>query len=130
MHFQSNDLVHSILDKLLHGQPLVLPDPTSTTDSPLQNQILPDYPSVFNIPPVHDYLLHVRLNPHQSTEHQTLFTLCKINFNKLLIVYYRVDEDQFDDTACAVHMRVLHSLCYCKQVIQSGEVRIRERLII
>jgi hypothetical protein len=64
MYFQPDDLVHSILYKLFHGQPPVLLDPTSAAHSPLQNQILPDSPSLFNIPPFHDHLLHVRLSPH------------------------------------------------------------------
>jgi hypothetical protein len=36
-----------------------------------------------------------------------------ISFTSLL-VYDRVDEDQFDYSTCAVHKRVFRSLCHCK----------------
>ena len=64
MHFQSVDLVYSVLHELLHRQPLVLPDLGSPANSPLQNQILSKSTPVFFIPPLHDYLLHVWLDPH------------------------------------------------------------------
>lgn len=125
MYFQPFDLVHPILHELLHGQPDVLPDPFPTPNSALQTEIHPDYPPVPDLPPLHDPLLDVRLNPHQSAQHPAPAALCILTLLSMIIVivHDRVDQDQSHHAACAVHMRMLHFWGGLQQAIRTSKVR-------
>ncbi len=93
MYFQPFNLVHPILHKLLHGEPFVLHDPSAAPNPALQTEIHPDYPPVPDLPPLHDPLLDVRLNPHQSAQHPAPTTLCILTLLSIIIVivHDRVD---------------------------------------
>lgn len=78
MYFQPFDLVHPFLHELLHWQPPVLPDPSSAAYASLQTPLHAYPPPVPSLPPLHDRLLHVRLDPHQGPEPPAPAILCKI----------------------------------------------------
>jgi len=76
MYFQPFNLVHPILHELLHWEPFILPDPSAAPNPALQTEIHPDYPPVPDFPPIHDPILNVWLDPHQSAQHPATATLC------------------------------------------------------